>query len=89
MGSLPHGNLGMPVMSDAPFNGKNYADPNPHSSSDDAQRAAYQQHQQEQNDAAARANTMPDLSKMNCTTTGSSSSGANAGTMTSSTSCHN
>ena len=69
MSSLPHGNLGMPDMSGSPgfgdsqFNNKNYADPNPHSLSDDQQRAAFQQHQQEQDDAA-RMNSGPDLSHM-------------------------
>jgi hypothetical protein len=92
---LPHGNLGMPDMSGAPgfgsdqFNGKNYPDPNPHSASDDAQRAAYQQHQQDQINAQQRANSGPDLSHMTCTGTTTSSSGANAGTFSSNTSCHN
>ena len=88
--SLPHGNLGMLDMSEGPgftggqFNGKNYPDPNPHSASDDAQRAAYQQHQQDQlNDSG------PDLSHMSCSGGSTSSSGANAGTFSSSTSCHN
>jgi hypothetical protein len=91
---LPHGNLPMPDMSGGPgfdngaFNGKNYPDPHPESPSDDAQRAAYQRHQQEQIDAA-RANSAPDLSKMTCTGSSTSSSGANAGTFSSSTSCHN
>lgn len=90
MSSLPHGNLGMPDMSGGPgftssqFNDKNYADPNPHSASDDAQRAAYQQHQQEQLNESG-----PDLSHMSCSGGGTSSSGANAGTFSSSTSCHN
>ncbi len=93
-GSLPHGNLGMPDMSGGPafsnpdFNNKNYADPNPHSASDDAQRAAYQQHQQDQMNAAGM-NSGPDLSHMNCSGSSVSSSGANAGTLSSSTSCHN
>jgi hypothetical protein len=57
LSSLPHGNLGMPDMSGGPgfsssqFNDKNY-DPNPHSASDDAQAAAYKQHQQDQINAA-------------------------------------
>lgn len=94
MSSLPHGNLGMPDMSGSPgfgdsqFNNKNYADPNPHSLSDDQQRAAFQQHQQEQDDAA-RMNSGPDLSHMSCTGSSTSSIGVNAGTMSSSTNCHN
>ncbi len=93
LSSLPHGNLGMPDMSGGPgfgnsdFNNKYYADPNPHSASDDAQRAAYQQHQQEQRDQLN--NSGPDLSHMSCSGSSSSSSGANAGTFSSSTSCHN
>ena len=90
MSQLPHGNLGMPDMSGgpgfnntSPFNNKNYADPNPHSASDDAQRAAYQQHQQDQMNAG------PDLSHMHCTGASTSSTGANAGTFSSSSSCHN
>jgi hypothetical protein len=90
MSSLPHGNLGMPDMSGGPgftsgeFNGKNYPDPNPRSASDDAQRAAYQQHQQDQlNDSG------PDLSRMSCSSSSVSSSGANAGTFSSNSSCHN
>ncbi len=90
LSSLPHGNLPMPDMSggpgfgSSPFNGKDYPDPHPHSDSDDAQRAAYQQHQQDQiNDSG------PDLSHMSCTGSSSSSSGSNAGTFSSSTSCHN
>jgi hypothetical protein len=92
--SLPHGNLPMSDMSGgaggggSPFNNKNYPDPNPHSVSDDAQRAAYQQHQQEQIDEQ-RANSMPDLSHMTCTGNSASSSGPNAGSFSSSTSCHN
>jgi hypothetical protein len=89
--SLPHGNLGMPDTSGVPgfssssdFNNRNYADPNPHSASDDAQRAAYQQHQQDQMSVSA-----PDLSHMNCSGTSVSSSAANAGTLSSSTACHN
>ncbi len=77
LSSLPHGNLGMPDMSGGPgftssqFNDKNYPDPNPHSASDDAQRAAYQQHQQDQlNDSG------PDLSHMSCSGGSTSSSGA-------------
>jgi hypothetical protein len=92
---LPHGNLGMPDISGGPgfsdtgaFNNKNYADPNPHSASDDAQRAAYQQHQQDQISAPGM-NSGSDLSKMSCTGSSASSSGANAGTFSSSTSCHN
>jgi hypothetical protein len=95
MSQLPHGNLPMPDMSGGPgfsnnaaFNGKNYADPNPHSASDDAQRAAYQQHQQEQMNAAGM-NSGPDLGHMNCTGSSVSSSGANAGTYTASSNCHN
>ncbi len=88
LGDLPHGNLGMPADAGSPFNGRDYADPNPHSASDDAQRAAYQRHQQEQNDAAARASE-PDLSTMTCTGTSSSATAANAGSLTSSTNCHN
>jgi hypothetical protein len=90
LSSLPHGNLGMPDMSGGPgfsngdFNDKNYADPNPHSASDDAQRAAYQQHQQEQLN-----NSGPDLSHMSCNGSSSSSSISNAGSFSSSTSCHN
>jgi hypothetical protein len=92
--SLPRGNLPMPDMSGGPgfdktqFNGKNYPDPHPESASDDAQRAAYQRHQQEQIDAG-RANSAPDLSKMTCTGGSTSSNGANAGTFSSNTSCHN
>jgi hypothetical protein len=95
LSQLPHGNLPMPDMSGGPgfsnnsaFNGKNYADPNPHSASDDAQRAAYQQHQQDQMNAASM-NSGPDLSHMHCTGTSTSSSGTNAGTFSSSSSCHN
>ena len=94
LSSLPHGNLPMPDMSGGPgfgnsaFNNKNYADPNPNSASDDAQRAAYQQHQQDQMNAA-RASSGPDLSHMSCSGSSVSSSGANAGTFSSSTSCHN
>jgi hypothetical protein len=94
MSSLPHGNLGMPDMSGGPgfsnpaFNNKNYADPNPHSASDDAQRAAYQQHQQDQINAASTSSG-PDLSHMSCSGSSVSSSGANAGTLSSSSSCHN
>ncbi len=90
LSSLPHGNLGMPDMSGGPgfgngdFNSKNYADPNPRSASDDAQRAAYQQHQQDQVNSSG-----PDLSHMSCSGSSTSSSGANAGTFSSSTSCHN
>lgn len=82
---------GGPNVSDPAFNNKNYADPNPHSASDDAQRAAYQQHQQDQQDQmnAAGVNGGPDLSHMRCTGSSSSSSGVNAGTFSSSTSCHN
>ena len=93
MSSLPHGNLGMPDMSGGPgfsnpaFN-KNYADPNPHSASDDAQRAAYQQHQQDQMNAAGM-NSGPDLSHMSCSGSSVSSSGTSAGTLSSSSSCHN
>jgi hypothetical protein len=93
LSSLPHGNLGMPHMSGGPgfgngsFNNKNYADPNPHSASDDAQRAAYQQHQQEQQEQLN--NSGPDLSHMSCSGSSTSSSAANAGTFSSSTSCHN
>ena len=93
LSSLPHGNLPMPGMSggtgfgSSPFNDRNY-DPNPHSASDDAQRAAYQQHQQEQIDAQ-RASAMPDLSQMRCTSSGTSTSGPNAGSFSSSSSCHN
>jgi hypothetical protein len=71
LSSLPHGNLPMPNMSGGPgfgnssFNGKNYPDPNPYSASDAAQRAAYQQHQQDQMNAASM-NSGPDLSKMSC-----------------------
>jgi hypothetical protein len=94
LSSLPHGNLGMPDMSGGPgfgnsdFNNKNYADPNPDSASGDAQRAAYQQHQQDQVNAAGM-NSSPDLSHMSCSGGSTSSSGANAGTLSSSTSCHN
>jgi hypothetical protein len=94
MSSLPHGNLGMPDMSGGPgfgnpaFNNENYADPNPHSASDDEQRAAYQQHQQDQMNAAG-LNSGPDLSHMSCSGSSVSSSGANAGTLSSSSSCHN
>ena len=93
LSSLPHGNLPMPDMSggpgfgSSPFNGKDYPDPHPHSDSDDAQRAAYQQHQQEQRDQLNDSG--PDLSHMSCSGGSSSSSGANAGTFSSSTSCHN
>jgi hypothetical protein len=94
MSSLPHGNLGMPDMSGGPgfgsgdFNNKNYADPNPHSASDDAQRAAYQQHQQDQINEQ-RAISEPDLGHMSCSGSSTSSTAANAGTLSSSTSCHN
>jgi hypothetical protein len=94
LSQLPHGNLPMPNMSGGPgfgnsaFNGKDYPDPNPHSASDDAQRAAYQQHQQDQMNAASM-NSGPDLSHMSCTGSSVSSSGANAGTFSSSSSCHN
>ena len=75
-----------------PFNDKDYADPHPHSDSDDAQRAAYIQHQQEQERTQAPSSSdtgMPDLSKMSCAGSGTVVQGANAGMMTSSTSCHN
>ena len=95
MSSLPHRHLGLPNMNAAPpfttagaFNNKNYADPNPHSASDDAQRAAYQQHQQDQMNAAGM-NSGPDLSHMSCSGSSVSSSGTNAGTFSSSSSCHN
>jgi hypothetical protein len=75
---------------DPAFNGKDYPDPHPHSDSDDAQRAAYIQHQQEQQRAQQSGGSgMPDLSKMNCTGTSTVAQGANAGMMTSSTNCHN
>jgi hypothetical protein len=80
MGWSPNGQAG------SPFNGKNYADPNPHSDSDDAQRAAYQQHQEEQRNPSP---SEPDLSKMNCTGSSNVVSGSNSGSMTSSTRCHN
>ena len=70
------------------FNGKNYADPNPHSASDDAQRAAYMQHQQEQQQPSAPP-AEPDLSAMHCSGSSSVSTGGNAGSMVGSTSCHN
>jgi hypothetical protein len=73
---------------DPAFNGKDYPDPHPHSDSDDAQRAAYIQHQQEQQQHDSGP-PMPDLSKMNCTGSSNISQGANAGMMSSSTSCHN
>jgi hypothetical protein len=91
--SLPHGNVGMPDMSGGPgfsssdVNDKTY-DPNPHSASDDAQAAAYKQHQQDQMNAAAAASG-PDLSTMSCSGSSVSSSSANAGSFSSSTSCHN
>lgn len=90
---LPHGNLGMPATGDISFNGdgfngKDYADPHPTSAGDAQQRAAYQAHQQQQIDAA-KANAVPDLSHMACSGTSTASSGANAGTLTSSTNCHN
>jgi hypothetical protein len=94
MSSLPRGNLGMPDMSGGPgfsdpaFNNKNYADPNPHSASDDAPRAAYQQHRQDQMSAPGM-NSGPDLSHMNCSGSSVSSSGINTGTLSSSSSCHN
>lgn len=88
LSSLPHGNR-MPPMGDAsPFKGKDYPDPNPHSASDDQQHAAYLRHQQEQNDTASKPSE-PDMSNMTRTGSSSSSSGPNAGMMTSSTSCHN
>jgi hypothetical protein len=74
---------------DPAFNNKDYADPHPHSDSDDAQRAAYIQHQKEQQEQANHDSAMPDLSKMSCTGGGSVTQTANAGMMTSSTSCHN
>jgi hypothetical protein len=67
------------------FNTKSCADPNPHSESDYAQRAAYQPHQQDQ----MNTNSGPDLSHMSCSSSSSvSSSGANAGTLSSNSSCH-
>ncbi|GAN77715.1 hypothetical protein [Acidisphaera rubrifaciens] len=90
---LPHGNLGMPAtggvsFDGTAFNGKDYADPHPTSASDAQQRAAYQAHQQQQIDAA-KASAVPDLSHMTCSGTSTASSGVNAGTLTSSTNCHN
>jgi hypothetical protein len=76
----------------SPFNGKDYADPNPHSATDDAQRSAYQQHQDEQRRQEEESHSqpsMPDLSKMTCSGGSNVVSGANSGMMTSSTSCHN
>jgi len=84
----------------SPFNDKNYPDPNPHSASDDAQRAAYQANQQRQqeikqgedveNEEARKAGLGPSpIDGMHCTSTSSYSGSANAGTSTSSTSCHN
>jgi hypothetical protein len=70
----------------SPFNGNNYPDPHPHSDSDDAQRAAYQQHQDEQRNTSP---SEPDLSKMPCTGSKTVTSGSNSGVMTSSQNCHN
>ena len=78
-----------PWEKDSRFNGKDYPDPPPESASNDAQRAAYEAHQRAQMEEQHSHDSGPDLSQMHCTTTGSSSSGPNAGTMTSSTSCHN
>jgi hypothetical protein len=84
----------MPTMSGGPgfgnssFNDKNYPDPHPESESDDAQRAAYQQHQQDQINAAG-ADSAPDLGQMTCTSNSVSSTGGNAGSFSSSSSCHN
>jgi recombinational DNA repair protein (RecF pathway) len=69
----------------SPYNGKNYADPHPQSGSNDAQRAAYQQHQDEQRTAPMAA---PDLSKMSCTGDATSQQGSNSGSMNSTTNCH-
>ena len=85
---------------DAPFNGKNYADPSPHSDSDDQQRAAYEANQQRQmeikrgedveNEEARKAGFGPSPTDgMNCASTSSFSGSANNGTSTSHTSCHN
>jgi hypothetical protein len=81
-----------PPSQASPFNDKNYADPHPHSDSDDAQRAAYIHHQQDQQREQSQASHdsgMPDLSKMSCTGSSNVSTAANAGMMTSSSSCHN
>jgi hypothetical protein len=76
-----------------PYNNKDYPDPHPHSASDDAQRAAYIQHQQdqqrEQQGQSSPGPSMPDLSKMSCSGSSNVVTAANAGMMTSSSSCHN
>jgi hypothetical protein len=87
---IPTGPLGMPQMGGGPgtpFNDKNYADPHPESSSDAAQRAAYQASQNQQR--AAQQMSTPDLSKMSCSGGSIVTTGANAGSMVGSTHCHN
>jgi hypothetical protein len=87
---MPTGPLGMPMTGGgpgSPLNDKNYPDPHPQSDSDAAQRAAYQANQQQQ--SVQQQMSMPDLSSMHCATISSGSTGTNAGSMTSSRSCHN
>jgi hypothetical protein len=78
-----------PWETNAHSNGKDYPDPHPESPGSDAQRAAYEANQRQQIQQQQSHDSGPDLSQMHCTTTSSGSSGPNAGTMTSSTSCHN
>ncbi len=83
----------------SPYNGKNYPDPNPYSASDDAQRAAFAQHQKDQEikqgedlenaDAQKAGFGTPDLSGMNCTSSSNTTGSANNSETTSNTSCHN
>lgn len=73
-------------VSASPFNGKDWADPHPHSDSDDQQRAAFEANQQRQRDEAGSGPFSTD--GMNCTTTTSFSGSANSGTSSSHTSCH-
>lgn len=73
----------------SPFNDKNYADPHPQSDSDAEQRAAYIQHQKEQEDAAHAGSSGPDLSGMSCTSSSTTTGTFNNSVTTSHESCHN
>jgi hypothetical protein len=78
------------VVQSSQSNGKDGPDPHPHSDSDDAQRAAYQQFQDRQNQEASKpAFAMPDSGTLTCSASTFASSAANAGSLTSSTRCHN
>jgi hypothetical protein len=76
--------------SSSPFNDKNYADPNPHSYSGDAQRSAFIQHQKDQQGAShSFASPVADLSGMHCKTISTTAGSPNNTVTTSHTSCHN